>query len=100
MAGLGAFLQGAAGGMASAKKMETQQKQNDMMDKIATQQPGTQQPGTQQQGGGIPIQQPGQTPQQGAQAPQQGAGLSPQQPAQPQVDNSWAFVKSLFGGNS
>lgn len=88
MAGLGAFLQGAAGGMASAKKMETQQKQNDMMDKIATQQPGTQ-----QQGGGIPIQQPGQTP-------QQGAGLSPQQPAQPQVDNSWAFVKSLFGGNS
>lgn len=88
MAGLGAFLQGAAGGMASAKKMETQQKQNDMMDKIATQQPGTQ-----QQGGGIPIQQPGQTP-------QQGAGLSPQQPAQPQADNSWAFVKSLFGGNS
>lgn len=95
MAGLGAFLQGAAGGMASAKKMETQQKQNDMMDKISTQQPGTQ-----QQSGGIPIQQPGQAPQQGAQAPQQGAGLSPQQPAQPQADNSWAFVKSLFGGNS
>lgn len=84
MAGLGSFLQGAAGGMQSMKNMQNMQKQNDMLDKVAATQPGTQQPQAQ-------------APQQ----PAQGAGLSPQQqPAQPQADNSWSFVKSLFGGNS
>ena len=83
MAGLGSFLQGAAGGMQSMKNMQNMQKQSDMLDKVAATQPGTQQPQAQP-----------------AQQPAQGAGLSPQQPAQPQADNSWAFVKSLFGGNS
>lgn len=87
MAGLGSFLQGAAGGMAMGKQMENQKKQSDMLDKVATTQPGTQ-----QQAGAMPQQQPAQ--------PTQGAGLSAQQPAQPQADNSWAFVRSLFGGNA
>lgn len=87
MAGLGSFLQGAAGGMASMKQMQNQQKQNDMMEKIATQQPGT------QQQAGSPVSGQAQQP--------QGAGLTPQtQGAQPQADSSWSFVKSLFGGNS
>lgn len=86
MAGLGSFLQGAAGGMTSMKQMQNMQKQNNMMEKLATQQPGTQ-----QQAGSPPA----------GQAQQPGAGLTPQtQGAQPQADSSWSFVKSLFGGNS
>lgn len=75
MAGLGSFLQGAAGGIGMVKQMDGMQKQNDMMKKLGDSQPGTQQP----------------------QQPASGAGLSPasQQPA----DNSWSFIKSLFGGN-
>lgn len=83
MAGLGAFLQGAAGGVGAAKQMDSMQKQNDMLKKVGESQPGTQQPQAQ-----------------ATQQPAQGAGLSQQQPAQPQADNSWAFIKSLFGGNS
>lgn len=86
MAGLGSFLHGAASGIGAAKQMDSMQKQNDMLKKVGESQPGTQQPQAQ-------------ATQQPAQQPAQGAGLSPQQPAQPQADNSWAFIKSLFGGN-
>lgn len=87
MAGLGSFLQGAALGVGAVKQIDSMQKQNDMLKKVGESQPGTQQPQAQ-------------APQQAAQQPAQGAGLSPQQPTQPQADNSWAFVKSLFGGNN
>jgi len=79
MAGLGSFLQGAAGGIGMAKQMDSMQKQNDMLKKLGDSQPGTQQP--QQQAPG-------------------GTGLSTTQTAQQQpADNSWSFIKSLFGGN-